>query len=134
MANQIQLVIYEGYLAAEPEMRFMADGKAVTNFRMGSSRQWKNKAGEAQKETTWLKVTAWGKLGEIVNDYCGKGAHVIVTGSLRVGPNGSPEVYDLKAGGHGASYEITASEIRIIDGKKDGAPASAPASDEEMPF
>lgn len=136
MANQIQMVMYEGFLAAEPEMRYTPSGKAVTNFRMGSNRQYKNSEGEVIKETTWLKITAWGKLGEIVNSYCGEGSHVIVTGILRVGENGSPTVYELKNGGHGASYEITANEVRILKGKDNGARTAQgdPTVSDEIPF
>jgi single-strand DNA-binding protein len=137
MANQIQLMIYEGHMVAAPDMRFMENGRAVCNFRMGSNSQWKNKDGEVMKETTWLKVTAWAKLAEIVNEYCGKGAHVIVTGKLRVGKGGNPDTYEMKDGNWGASYEVVASEVRILDGKKDGAVAgtySAPADDVDIPF
>jgi single-strand DNA-binding protein len=136
MANQIQLVMYEGYMAENPEMRYTPSGKAVTNFRMGSNRKWKNANGEDVKETTWLKIAAWGKLGEIVNQYCEKGSHVIVTGILRVGKNGSPEVYELSNGGHGASYEITAREVRILKGKTGDAQVmeESPVSDEDIPF
>lgn len=117
----LQMLIYEGYLGDTPEMRITPAGKNVTNFRIGSSRKFKNAKGETVSETTWLKVTAWGKLGEIVNNYCDKGSHVIVTGILRVGENGSPTVYELNNGGHGASYEVTASDVRIIKGKpRDG--------------
>ena len=135
MANQIQKVMYEGYLAEDPDMRFTPAGKNVTNFRMGSNRQYKNAAGEVIKETTWLKITAWGKLGEIVNQYCGKGSHVIVEGILRVGENGSPSVYELKSGGHGASYEVTAEKVRILKGKDGVATTSVASEDEsEIPF
>jgi single-strand DNA-binding protein len=135
MANQIQRIEYEGYLAENPEMKFVPSGKPVTNFRIGSNRQYKNSEGEVVKETTWLKVTAWGKLAEIVNQYCEKGSHVIVFGILRVGQNGSPNVYELKNGGYGASYEITASEVRILKGK-DNTATTATAGDEtdDMPF
>lgn len=135
MANHLQMVLYEGFLADDPEMRFTPAGKGVTNFRMGSNRQYKTSDGNVVKETTWLKVTAWGKLGEIVNQFCGKGSHVVVKGILRVGENGSPNVYELKNGGHGASYEVTADEVRILKGKDGGAPAAA--SDEgsgDLPF
>jgi len=134
MANQIQLVMYEGYLADDPELRFTPTAKAVTNFRMGSNRKYRNAEGEEVKETTWLKITAWGKLAEIVNEYCGKGSHVIVTGSLRVGENGSPTVYELKSGGHGASYEITANQVRILKGKTVDSEASAEPDDNTIPF
>lgn len=134
MSNHIQYVMYEGFTAAEPEMRYMADGKAVTNFRMGSTRQWKNKAGEVVKETTWLKVSCWGSLAEIVGKYVGKGkeGHVIVTGTLRVGPDGSPVVYEKKDGTSAASFEITAKEVRILSGRN--GEASSAVEEEIMPF
>lgn len=138
MANQLQIVIYEGYLGAEPEMRYTPAGKSVTNFRMGSSRKYKNPQGEEIKETTWLKVVAWGKLGEIVNQYCGTGSQVIVTGRLRPDPNtGSPAIYDTKSGGHGAAFEVVATDVRILK-SKEGAQTEpgneAPVDDGDIPF
>ena len=117
MASQIQKVMYEGYLGADPEMRFTPKGQPVTNFRIGSTRQY-NPDGKTVKEVTWLRVTAWNSLAEIINKYCAKGSHVIVTGRLRPGENGSPTPYPLSTGGFGASYEITAEEVRIIKGKE----------------
>jgi len=143
MASHIQRVEYEGFLGADPEMRYTPAGKEVTNFRVGSTRQYKTGDGTIVKETTWLKVTAWGKLGEIVNKYCEKGSHVIVFGILRVGENGSPSVYELKSGGYGASYEITADSVRIIKGKANldnGSSATGhdfpddTSGDDEIPF
>ena len=125
--------MYEGFLADDPEMRYTPAGKGVTNFRMGSNRSFKTADGRDIKETTWLKITCWGKLGEIVNQYCGKGSHVIVTGILRVGENGSPTVYQLKSGDWAASYEITASEVRILKGKEGVAPPVESES-EDLPF
>lgn len=136
--NQIQMVMYEGFLADEPELRYTPAGKAVCNFRIGSNRQYKPADGDPVKETTWLKVTAWNKLGEIINEYCGKGSHVIVKGILRVdSKTGSPVVYQLKSGDWAASYEITADEVRIIKGKKDSSTdASAPSTEtaSDIPF
>jgi len=135
MANQIQHVQYEGHLTEAPEMRHTPSGKGVTNFRIASNREYKNAAGEKVTEVIWLKITAWGKLGEIVNQYCDKGSHVIVEGILRVGENGSPSVYQLKSGDWGASYEITANSVRILKGKADaGEFKSAEADDEDLPF
>lgn len=135
MASQIQLVMYEGFLADAPEMRYTPSGKPVTNFRMGSNRKYKTADGTEVKETTWLKVAVWGKLAEIVNEYCGKGSHVIVTGLLRGNKDGNPSAYQMKNGEWGASFEITANEVRIIKGKEGReADAPAPATDDEVPF
>ena len=134
MANQIQLVMYEGYMADDPDMRYTNDGKAVVNFRMGSNRKYNKANGEEVKETIWLKISAWGKLAEVVNQCTAKGSHVIVTGILRAGENGSPNVYELKSGGHGASFEVTASSVRILKGKpREGSPVEED-TEEDMPF
>lgn len=136
MANQMQLVIYEGFLAADPELHYTPTGRAVTNFRMGSNKSYKNSEGEQVKETTWLKVTVWGKYGEeVVNRYCGKGSHVIVTGRLRPGKNGSPTTYKLDSGDWVASYEITCNDVNIIKGRDNATPpADTVADTEEIPF
>lgn len=131
MASQLQMVMYEGFLADDPEMRFTPQGRSVTNFRIGSNREYKTADGNKVKETTWLKITAWGKLGEIINSYCGKGSHVIVTGILRVNPEtGSPTPYQMKSGEWGASYEITANEIRILKGKDNAKTVDGEAVDD----
>jgi len=133
MARQIQMVIYEGNLVADPDSQYTASGTFVCNFRMGSNQTHKSAGSdEPVKETTWLKITAWGKTGEYVSKYTEKGSHVIVTGRLRVGDNGNPNVFELRNGGYGASYEVTASDVRIIKGK-----AFEETSDEvedEIPF
>ena len=134
MANQIQMVIYEGYLVNDPEMRYTPKGQPVVNFRMGSNNSYKDAEGTVVKETTWLKVTVWGKLCEIVNQWCEKGSQVVVFGKLRVGKNGSPEVYNLKDGTPAASYEITARDVRIIKGKQGAPVESGVDEDAPLPF
>lgn len=135
MAGQIQLVMYEGYLGDAPELRYTPKGTAVANFRLGSSRSFKTSDGETAKETTWLKVSAWGKLAEIVAEYCVKGSHVIVQGALKPGENGNPSVYQLRnERGWGSSYEVTAEKVRILDSK--GSAPSGDSDDDEdaLPF
>ena len=128
MANHIQLVMYEGFLGADPESRFLDSGNQVCNFRFGSSRKYK-KNEETVEETIWIKAVAWGSLAKIINDYCAKGSHVIVTGRLRGGKDGkgSPEVFEKKDGSFGANFEMTVESIRILDGK-DGKTTSPETS------
>jgi len=127
MANQIQKVIYEGYLVADPEMRFTPGGSPVTNFRMGSNNSYLDKEGNKVDEVTWIKVTCWGKQAEIINQICAKSSWVIVEGRLRPSKNGSPEVFQLKNGEYAASFEMTADPygVRVLKGK--------PREDEEYP-
>jgi len=118
MASQIQELKYEGYLCADPEMKYLETGVAVTNFRIGSTYQWKDKGGETHKVTTWLKVAAFGALGEIVNSICAKGSWVIVTGRLRPdSETGNPGVFQKQSGEAGATYDVIADKVRILKGK-----------------
>jgi single-strand DNA-binding protein len=138
MANQIQRVQYEGNLAGDPDAGFTPSGKPITNFRMGSNRTYKTADGTPVKETTWLKVAAWGKLGEIVKQYCEKGSHVIVEGRLRPNENGAPTVYENKNGIFSANFEITATDIRILKGKSTTEQSTTDSpiaeSDDDVPF
>lgn len=77
--NRIELI---GYMGAMPEMRYTANGAPVTNFSMATNRVWKGQEGESQRHTDWHRVTAWGRLAEVVNQYMGKGKRVRVIGRL----------------------------------------------------
>lgn len=140
MANHIQKVMYEGFLGADVEMRFTPAGKQVSNFSIGSTTQYKSADGETVKTTTWLRCTAWGKLAEIVNNYCGKGSHVIVEGVLKGDANGRPTIFKPKNGGEpSASFDLSVSAVRIIKGKDGGgvnesAATSTADDDNDFPF
>jgi single-strand DNA-binding protein len=77
--NRIELI---GYMGAMPEMRFTANGVPVTNFSIATNRIWKGQDGEPQRATDWHRVTAWGRLAEVVNQYMGTGKRVRVVGHL----------------------------------------------------
>ncbi|MEW5985949.1 MAG: single-stranded DNA-binding protein [Chloroflexota bacterium] len=140
-----QKIIVLGYLGGDPEMRYMADGQAVTNFSLATNRRWTDKAsGQQQDETTWFRVSVWGKQAELANQYLSKGRQVLVEGRIRPDPkSGSPRLFTRQDGTVGASFEITADVIRFV-GSRDqagfeaGAPAAgggAAAQDEDdIPF
>lgn len=130
MANQFQQLIYEGYLGGDPEMRFTDTGLQVTNFSIASTRKYKE-----VPETTWMRVTAWNNLAEIVNKYCEKGSHVIVVGRLLPGEDGAPKVFPLKTGKYVSSYEVIADSVRIIKGKaRAGGDGSVEPQMDDVPF
>ena len=77
--NRIELI---GSMGAMPELRYTAGGVCVTNFSLATNRVWKGQDGESQKQTDWHRVTAWGRLAEVVNQYMAKGKRVRVIGRL----------------------------------------------------
>lgn len=115
-----------GNLGGDPDMRFMTDGTPVAQFSVASSRKIKT-----ETETTWFRVSVFGKQAESVGKYLHKGSKVLVEGRLRPDENGNPRVYQRKDGEWAASYEVTAESVRFLTPK--GEENSA-AVDEEYPF
>ena len=138
-----QKVVIVGNLGTDPEMRYMPDGTAVTNFNVATNRRWTDRAsGEPREETTWFRVSAWRQQAELANEYLSKGRQVLVEGRLRPDPQtGGPRTWTGQDGTVRASYELTADVIRFIGGRGDGgfmeseAEESPPAQEEdEIPF
>jgi single-strand DNA-binding protein len=136
---------FSGNLGGDPETR-EAGGSTVCNFSVAVNGR------RDSDPTTWVRVAAWGKLGEMCGQYLAKGRQVIVTGAARL------REYEGK-NGKGVSLEVDAREVTFIGGRDDaqggggdrpqrgggsgwgdapskpsGAWGGAPASDDKVPF
>src|SRR5664280_1113075 len=139
MSHQKSEII--GRLGADPEMRYTPSRQPIANFPVATNRKYKNAAGETVKETTWFKVSAWGKLAEACNSFIHKGSQVYVEGRLVADPaTGGPRIWSRQDGSPAASFEIHADMVDFLDSKKGegngiGSPAEgAPADEGEIPF
>ena len=80
----INKAILVGRLGRDPEVRYTSDGRAVTNFSIATSDEWKDKdTGEKRERTEWHRIVAFGKLGEICGEYLSKGRQVYIEGKLQ---------------------------------------------------
>ncbi len=77
--NRVQLI---GYLGKDPESRFTPNGKKVAHFSLGITQRWKS-GNETKEYTEWVNVEAWGKLGDIAQQYLKKGSLVYLEGRLK---------------------------------------------------
>ena len=107
-----------GHLGADPESRFTASGKKVTNFNVATRSSRKGKNGE--EVTIWWRVTVWGDQFDKMLTFLKKGSGVIVHGEVHkdsfVNREGKPQ----------DSYEITASSLEFSPfGKPGGQPGAA---------
>lgn len=118
----INKVILVGNLGADPELRYTANGTAVSKFRIATSESFTDKQGVKQERTEWHRITAWGKLAEICGQYLNKGKMVYIEGKIR---SDTWEQDGVKR----YSYEIVADTMRMLsagNGKGAEAPADAP--------
>ncbi|WP_126448370.1 single-stranded DNA-binding protein [Sulfuricystis multivorans] len=79
MLNKAMII---GFLGADPEVRYTADGHAITTISVATTDVW-NDNGIKQERTEWHRVVLFGKLAEIAGQYLKKGSQVYVEGRLR---------------------------------------------------
>ncbi len=78
--NRVQLI---GNLGKDPESRFTPKGNKVCNFTVAVSRRYKTADAETKEATDWFNVEAWGRLGEVCQEYLTKGRLVFIEGRLQ---------------------------------------------------
>ncbi|HEY3232927.1 MAG TPA: single-stranded DNA-binding protein, partial [Roseiflexaceae bacterium] len=78
MSKDLNKVMITGRLGADPEMRYTAQGSAVTTFRVAAGRSWKDADGTSHDETEWFRIVSWNKLAEVCNEYLQKGDRVYI--------------------------------------------------------
>lgn len=79
----VNKAIIVGNLGKDPELRYTASGDAVCNITVATTDTWKDKStGEKKEATEWHRVSFFGKLAEIADEYLRKGSQVYVEGSI----------------------------------------------------
>jgi single-strand DNA-binding protein len=124
--GMINKAILVGRLGADPEVRYTPDGTMVTNFRIATDEQWKDKSGEKVQKTEWHRIVTFGKLAEICGRYLTKGKLVYLEGRIQT------RNWEDKEGNKRSTTEIIASNMQMLDTK--GGQKGADGSPEEPPL
>lgn len=108
-------VILLGNLTRDPEMKYLPSGTAVTNFGLAMSDKYTDRESGEQRETVcFVDVEAWGRQGEIVNEYLSKGSPVFIEGSLKFDSWETPE------GEKRNKLKVRVFRLQLIGGRRDG--------------
>ena len=141
MANLNKCMII-GRLGADPEMRYTANGSAVTNFNVATSRQYTTADGERRDETEWFSVVTWNRLAEICSQYLAKGREVYVDGRMQT------RSWEGQDGQRRYKTELIAENVQFLGGRQDtertadlaatglpvGADADGDVEPDDLPF
>jgi single-strand DNA-binding protein len=119
--NRVQLI---GRLGKDPESRFTPTGKNAARFSLAVSQRWKSAEGENKENTEWVNVEAWGRLGEVCQQYLHKGSLVFLEGRLKT------DKYEDKGGETKYYTKVVALSMQMLDRKPEEEPV---ASVEEEP-
>lgn len=133
--NTITIV---GRLTADPESRYFESGKNVANFDVATDGRTKD------DPSNYHKCEAWGRLAEVIMDYCKKGTLVGIVGSIKTqnwvdretGKNRSKQIVSIdkfkfvgpKSGGQRSGLD------NGDPGGYDSSGYGGDPSDEEVPF
>jgi single-strand DNA-binding protein len=112
--NKVQLI---GRLGKDPESRFTPTGKNVVHFSLAVSNRWKSAEG-TREATEWVNIEAWGRLGEICQQYLHKGSLVFIEGRLKT------DRYDDKSGETKYYTKVVALSMQMLDRKPEEEPVS----------
>lgn len=109
MSKSINQVILMGNLTRDPELRTTPSGQSVCSFSLAVNRSWQGQDGTQQDAVDYFDITAWGKLGELVNQYLSKGRKCLVQGRL------SQRSWEQE-GQKRSKVEVVASDVTFLDG------------------
>ncbi|TDN59078.1 single-stranded DNA-binding protein [Paraburkholderia sp. BL10I2N1] len=108
----VNKVILVGNLGADPEVRYLPSGDAVANIRLATTDRYKDKAsGEMKEATEWHRVSFFGRLAEIANEYLKKGSSVYIEGRIRT------RKWQAQDGTDRYSTEIVAEQMQMLGGR-----------------
>jgi single-strand DNA-binding protein len=109
--NKVMII---GNLGADPEMRYTANGNAVTTFNVATNESWTDQSGERRERTEWFSVVTWNRLAETCAQYLTKGRSVYVEGRLQT------RSWEGQDGQKRYRTEVVAETVRFLGGR-DGA-------------
>jgi single-strand DNA-binding protein len=129
-----------GNLGADPETRTVG-ATTVCSIRLATSAKYKTRDGEQKEDTQWHNVEAWGRVGELIQQYCRKGSRVYVEGDIRY------RAYE-KDGVKRTATTIRAATVQFLDSMPSTAKGGRPITgvresagfsagdgrDEDVPF
>ena len=117
MALNFNRVLLGGNLTRDPQIRFLANEKAVAQFGLAINRKYKDANGQSKEDTTFVDVETWGRTAELVGQYLTKGRGCFIEGRLKL------DSWDDKETGQKRSkLVVVADNVQFTDSKLDGAP------------
>lgn len=119
MARSVNKVTLIGTLGRDPEVRYLPNGNAVANLSLATDESYNDKAtGQKVEQTEWHRLTVYGRLAEICQQYLKKGSRAYFEGKLRT------REWE-KDGVKRYTTEIITNEMMMLDSRGDAMSSGA---------
>ena len=111
--NKVMLI---GNLTRDPEIKYTPKGTAIADIGLAVNRTYSTESGEKREEVTFIDVTLWGRVAEIVGEYCKKGRPLFVEGRLQL------DTWDDKSTGQKRSkLKVVGENIQLLGSREGGS-------------
>ena len=128
MSASVNKVILLGNLGRDPEIRSMQSGKKMASFSIATSKRWKDRNTQEQKEnTSWHNIVVFNEgLVDVIEKYVKKGSKIYVEGEL------STRKYQDKDGNDRYTTEVVLqgynSNLTMLDSRNIGSTSTEDTS------
>ena len=107
-------VLLMGNLTRDPQLKYTPAQMAICEFGLAVNRKWKSQSGEQKEEVNFIDCTAWGRTGEVINQYFTKGKPIFIEGRLKY-----DSWEDKQGGGKRSKVTVVVESFEFIGGRDD---------------
>src|ERR1700679_3281210 len=117
MAN-FNKVLLMGNLTRDPQLKYLpSTNLPVAEFGIAVNRKWKAPTGEDREEVCFVDCSAFGKTGELINQYFTKGKPIFIEGRIKY-----DSWEDKQGGGKRSKISVVIENFQFVGGRDGGAP------------
>ena len=98
------LVVLQGRLTADPELKTTPNGLSVTSFSIAVDRNYQN---TSERQADFINIVAWRQTAEFITKYFNKGKMIIIEGALQT------RKYQDKNGNNRTVLEVVANQVQF---------------------
>ena len=108
-------VLLMGNLTRDPQLKYLPSQTAVAEFGLACSRKFKSAQGEDREDVLFVDCSAFGKTGEVINQYFTKGKPIFIEGRLKL-----DQWEDKQGGGKRSKITVVVDTFQFIGGRDGG--------------
>ncbi len=82
MSRSLNKVMLIGNVGSDPEVRATSSGARVAKLSLATNRTFQDRSGQQQEKTEWHRLTFFGRLTDIVEQYVKKGDRLYIEGRI----------------------------------------------------
>lgn len=82
MSRSLNKVMLIGHVGSDPELRSTTSGSRIAKLSLATNRTFQDRSGQQQERTDWHRLTFFGKLADLVEQWVHKGNRIYVEGRV----------------------------------------------------